>query len=40
MTRLEHGSRGIIPPKSRLAVARYNELCGREAVGALIHTTC
>ena len=26
--------------ESRLAVARYNELCGQEPVGALIHTTC
>ena len=26
--------------ESRLAVARYNELCGVEAVGALIHSTC
>jgi len=26
--------------ESRQAVARYNELCVQEAVGALIHSTC
>ena len=26
--------------ESRQAVARYNELCASEAVGALIHSTC